>query len=601
MINTYAKILSLLSPAEKRRFFILLGLVFLLSVFEAGSVVSILPFLQVLSNPEMIQTNSMLSWAYETFGFTSNQSFFVAMGTGVFLFTITGLIFKALMIWVLTRFSMMRSYVLSSRLLEGYLHQPYVWFLSRHSSDLGNSVLAEVDTTVSGALLPAMRLIPDLLTATLLIGALFFFEPLIALGAIVTLGGAYTLIYVFIRLLLLRVGAARVTANKRRFHVVQEAMGGIKELKIIGLEKDFMRRFRAAAIVMARAQTTSQVLRQVPRYALEGIAFGGVIVLILVLLARGDGDLTALLPTLGLIAATGMRLIPSLQQVYNRIATIRFNQNTLDRIHADIMALDKDRLKRRAAAEAVPPLRLQNELRLEDAVYAYPNTEQSALTRMSLTIPANTTVGIVGGTGAGKTTLVDVILGLLELQGGQLIVNDEPITADKIRAWQKTIGYVPQQIFLTDDTVASNIAFGVAPDLIDMAAVEAAAKAASLHDFVMSELPEGYQTQVGERGVRLSGGQRQRIGIARALYHNPDVLIMDEATSALDNITERAVMEAVNNISGSKTIIMIAHRLSTVRNCDKIFLLREGKVAAEGTYDALIETDSQFRAMASSG
>ncbi|MEP2473688.1 MAG: ABC transporter ATP-binding protein [Paracoccaceae bacterium] len=578
-------------------------MVFVLSVFEAGSVVSILPFLQVLSNPEMIQTNTMLAWAYGTFGFTNNQAFFVAMGAGVFLFTVTGLIFKAFMVWVLTRFSLMRSYVLSSRLLEGYLHQPYVWFLSRHSSDLGNSVLAEVDTTVSGSLLPAMRLIPDLLTAILLIGALFYFEPVIALGAVISLGGAYTLIYVCIRLLLLRVGASRVTANKRRFHVVQEAMGGIKELKIIGLEKDFIRRFRVAALTMARAQTTSQVLRQVPRYALEGIAFGGVIMLILVLLARGsgDGDLTTLLPTLGLIAATGMRLIPSLQQVYNRIATIRFNENTLDRIHTDLMALDKDRLKRRDAAEAVAPLRLTTELRLEEAVYAYPNTEQSALTRMSLTIPANTTVGIVGGTGAGKTTVVDVILGLLDLQDGQLIVNDEPVTTEKIRAWQKTIGYVPQQIFLTDDTVASNIAFGVAPELIDTAAVEAAAKAASLHDFIMTELPEGYQTQVGERGVRLSGGQRQRIGIARALYHNPDVLIMDEATSALDNLTERAVMEAVTNISGSKTIIMIAHRLSTVRNCDTIFLLRDGKVAAEGTYDALIEMDSQFRDMASAG
>ncbi|MFV2038242.1 MAG: ABC transporter ATP-binding protein, partial [Paracoccaceae bacterium] len=228
----------------------------------------------------------------------------------------------------------------------------------------------------------------------------------------------------------------------------------------------------------------------------------------------------------------------------------------------------------------------------------YPTAEKTALRGLSLVIPANTTVGIVGGTGAGKTTLVDIILGLLQQDSGTLLVDGAPVEVAQVRAWQKSLGYVPQHIFLSDASVAANIAFGVKDEDIDMAVVKRTAKTASLHDFVISELADGYATQVGERGVRLSGGQRQRIGIARALYHNPDVLIMDEATSALDNLTERAVMQAVHNISGSKTIIMIAHRLSTVKNCDQIFLLRDGGVVASGRFEDLVARDAEFRDMA---
>jgi ATP-binding cassette, subfamily B, bacterial PglK len=243
-------------------------------------------------------------------------------------------------------------------------------------------------------------------------------------------------------------------------------------------------------------------------------------------------------------------------------------------------------------------LRLNRTLVLEGISYAYPAAERQAITGLDLAIAAKSRVGIVGGTGAGKTTAVDIMLGLLEPQQGTLLVDGIPITRENRLAWQRSIGYVPQQIFLSDDTVAGNIAFGRKPSDIDRAAVERAARTAELHDFVMRELPEGYDTFVGERGVRLSGGQRQRIGIARALYHDPDVLILDEATSALDNLTERAVMDAVHNLGHAKTIVMIAHRLSTVRDCDIIFMLENGRVIASGSYDELLENNRQFRALA---
>lgn len=598
MLKTYSMILSLLSPVERKRFFILLGLVFVLAVFEAISVLSILPFLQVLASPELIQTNKIFAELYQFGGFSTDRNFTIALGVLVFLVTVFGLIFKTIMVWVLTRFSMMRSYGLSARLLSGYLHQPYIWFLSRHSSDLSTGVLTEVDRMVSGSLIPAMRLIPDFLTAILLICAVFYFEPEVAVAATILLGGAYVLIYVWVRNLLLRIGTARLEANKTRFHVVQEAIGGIKELKLMALEDGFLHHFRVAAFRMAKAQTLSMVVSQIPRYALEALAFGGMILLVLVLMVRGDGNVTEIVPTLGLIAVTGSRLFPALQQIYSRITKIRFNEKTLERIHADIIGLDRSYAKTRRAGETLPPQHLWDTLELSHVGYQYPDMDKSALMDLSLTIKANTTIGIVGGTGAGKTTLVDIILGLLSPVEGNLIVDGTKITQHNIRAWQKSLGYVPQQIFLSDDTIAANIAFGTDPEKVDMAIVKNAARAASLDAFITSELPDGYLTKVGERGVRLSGGQRQRIGIARALYHSPDVLIMDEATSALDNLTERAVMEAVQNISGRKTIILIAHRLTTVKNCDNIFLLRQGGVAASGTYGELIKTDKEFREMA---
>jgi ABC-type multidrug transport system fused ATPase/permease subunit len=244
-------------------------------------------------------------------------------------------------------------------------------------------------------------------------------------------------------------------------------------------------------------------------------------------------------------------------------------------------------------------LPLTDRLELRDVYFTFPGGVVSTLRGLSLSIPARSTVGVVGGTGAGKTTAIDVILGLLVPDQGTVVVDGHALTAETRPAWQQSLGYVPQQIYLLDDTVAANIAFGIPPALRDMAAVERAARLAELHNFITTDLSQGYNTIVGERGVRLSGGQRQRIGIARALYHDPDILIFDEATSALDTVTERAVMEAVRNIGHAKTIIMIAHRLTTVRTCDTIFLLEDGRVAAEGDFETLVVKSATFRKMAS--
>ena len=337
------------------------------------------------------------------------------------------------------------------------------------------------------------------------------------------------------------------------------------------------------------------MIGELPRNLLEGLAFGGMLLLVITRLATQADGIGSLLPTLGLYAFAGVRLFPAMQQIYYEMATVRFSKPLFDSMYRELTA-QPGRPDDGASATGV--LHLESSLELSDVCYRYPNASRNALDGLTLTIPARTTVGFVGGTGAGKTTAIDVVMGLIRPASGALRVDGVVIDETNARAWRRSLGYVPQQIYLADDTIAANIAFGVPPEEIDMAAVERAAQIAELHRFIRSDLPQGYATHVGERGVRLSGGQRQRIGIARALYRDPDVLVLDEATSALDNLTEQAVMDALRNLGRTKTVIIIAHRLTTVRHCDEIFLMDRGGISARGTYDDLVARSDLFRRMA---
>jgi ABC-type multidrug transport system fused ATPase/permease subunit len=316
--------------------------------------------------------------------------------------------------------------------------------------------------------------------------------------------------------------------------------------------------------------------------------------IVLLLLISAKGDVSKVLPVVALYAFAGLRLLPTMQNIYANLVSLRFGGPALDAIHADLMDVQVPTVDNRERKR----LPLRDRIEINHLTFTYPKAACPALVDISLTIPARTTTGFVGSTGAGKTTLVDLILGLLEPQRGEIRIDGTRLTGANVRDWQQAIGYVPQGVFLIDDTVAANIAFGVAAHKIDMQTVEQVSRMAELHEFITQELPQGYATKVGERGVRLSGGQRQRIAIARALYHDPDVIVLDEATSALDNITERAVMDAIRNLTHRKAIIIIAHRLSTVRSCDQLFLLEEGRITASGTYDQLLNAHQAFRQMA---
>lgn len=593
MFQAYKLIWDILTKAERKDFVIVLLLSILMAVFETVGVAVILPFLQVLADPEMIQSNQILLWAYETIGSQSPKDFTIALGFGAFAIIVVGTFVRGFVTYILFRFSLMQSYSLSTRLLRGYLHQPYTWFLAQNSSELGQSLLSEVDLIVRECILPAVIFVFQTLICLLVVSLLFYVEPLVAFGAFLTIGGTYLLVYLGLRKALTRVGAGRFLANKERFQVAQEATGGIKEIKVMSLESVFIEQFRSPALRMAKFQTLGLIISTLPRFVLEAVAFGGFIFFVLIMIVYRDAGVENLLPLLGLIGMAATKLFPAIQQMYRQLTQIRMAAPAFATLHKNLTTMNTDPLP----TSNDKPLGLLSEIKLDNVNFAYPNTEINVLENYSMTINAGSTVGFVGGTGAGKTTVIDMMLGLLRPDAGSVLIDGSNLTKSNIAAWQKSIGYVPQSIFLTDDTLAANIAFGTAKDEIDQAAVERAARAAELHKFVESDLPDGYQTIVGERGIRLSGGQRQRIGIARALYRDPDVLILDEATSALDNITERAVMKAVHKMDKSKTIIMIAHRLSTVKNCDTIFLLENGKMVDCGTYDQLAERNDTFKEM----
>jgi len=596
VIQVYRRIFDLLDKTERRRFLILMGLLVLVAFAELAGLGVVFLLLGILSEPERIQENERLSWAFEAFGFTAVSSFQIALAVLAIVVVMASQAIKMAGIYASARFTSMRQYSLSSRLLSIYLRQPYIWFLAHSSSEVSRRVLSEVGTFINKVLKPSLDLVAAGLITLTIIGFLLAVDPIICIATALIIGGGYLAIYFWQRRRLKWIGKELVRHNQTRYRLTQEAMGGFKEVKLMGLERGYSRRFEKAALEAARHGAFASMLQQLPRLGLEAIVFGFLIGLVMVLLLWNEGNLAAIIPKLGIFAFATLRLLPALQRIYGAFTSILVGQASLEQIYDDFMKASKTAVNLPSGGDK--RLGLERAITLDNVAFSYPAAERTALRNVSLQIPKCTTVGIVGGTGAGKTTLVDLVLGLLTPDSGEIRIDDAPLSRNNLRSWQRSIGYVPQSIFLTEDSVRQNIAFGVPQEEIDSQAVERASRLAALHDFVMTELPDGYETLVGERGVRLSGGQRQRIGIARALYHSPSLLILDEATSALDNITERVVMEAVETIRHEMTIIMIAHRLSTVRNCDVIHVMEKGSVASSGTYDELLRDSALFQRMA---
>ncbi|MCK8463451.1 ABC transporter ATP-binding protein/permease [Aliiroseovarius sp. S1339] len=595
MTGTLRKLWSLLTPRERRRGTLVLGLALIMAVFEVIGVASVFPFFLALSDPGLVQTNSYLSAAYQWGGFTDHHSFLLALALVTFAFLISGALIRSAGEYAMTRFVQMRRHSLGTRLITRYLRQPYAFFLGRHTGEMAKNILSEVEQVTMFALAPVLRLTTSLVTLMAMLGFLIVMDPIIAFAAMAILGTAYTLIFLTIRRLVTRNSARRVAADEARYTIAREALGGIKDIRVLGKEDAYIRHFRAPSIEVSRMQAANLVLGQVPKYLVEAIGFGGMLLLCVALLATlgPNASTAAILPKLGVYTFAGYRMLPSVQGIYRAMVELRFGAGAVDVLFNDMQALPDTTPQ----AGNVQPIRLTKALEVTNVSYSYDDTTRS-LCDLSLTIPAGSSVGIVGSTGAGKTTLIDLLLGLLTPQSGRISVDGAPITAANVKGWQASIGYVPQSIFLADTTIAENIALGTPRAQIDMQRIAECARMAQLDHFVGTQLPDGYDTPTGESGVRLSGGQRQRIGIARALYHDPDILVFDEATSALDTTTEREVMKAIAGLQGQKTIVMIAHRISTVEACDKIVVLEEGRIAASGSYAQLIAKHDGFRALA---
>ena len=599
MFNVIGKLFDLLSSREKTHLCLLFAAMVVMAGVEMAGIASIMPFMAVVANPQVIETNRWLKLVYAFIGFDNGRDFLFFLGMLVLGLLVFSNLFKALMTWLSLRYDNRLNFMLAQRLLGKYMGRPYVFFLNRNSSELGKNVLNEVRNVITGVLSPGIQVLSGGLIVVCIFSLLLAVDPFIALTIAAILGGTYAGIYLLARHRMARIGQEQIKANAMKFKVAGEALNGIKELKILGREGVYLARFGIHAKQHASNNVTAGIIAQIPRYALEVLAFGGILMIVLYFLKAGEGS-EKMVPLMALYAFAGYRLLPALQQVFAGISSVRCGLAALDLLHQDMVdgqgeATGEDF---QARTPDLKPLAFTKELELRDVSFSYPGAREPVLNNINLTISANTTIGFVGATGSGKTTTVDLILGLLPPGAGKMLADGVEISGPEISRWQLNLGYVPQNIYLSDDTISRNIAFGVPDAEIDQRQVVRAARIANLADFVENELPEGYETIIGERGVRLSGGQRQRIGIARALYRDPAVLIMDEATSALDGLTEEAVMDAIRNLSRQKTIIMIAHRLSTVRDCDVIYLLEHGRLVAQGDYATLQRTSHWFRTVA---
>lgn len=600
MLKIFHKLYDILDARERWLTLLVFIVMILVALLETMGVASIMPFMAVLANPGVVETNQYLAAVYAVMSFDSKDKFLFFLGVLFLVLVLGSLALKALAFWMQVRFSATRNHSWSCRLIKNYLNQPYDWFLNQHSGMLGASVLNEISKLVHGVLFPAIQLVSNGLVALFLLALMVAVDPVLAMVVALVLGVAYSTLFYFVRHYIRRIGEESRLANRERFKIAQEAFGGVKDVKVAGLEAIFVERYRVPSLGMTRREVAIKILSELPSFIMQALVLGGIMVMLLYFLAS-RGGLQEALPVFSLYAFAGYRMMPSLQSIYRFLSEIRYNAAVLESLYPDLQLIQRDtaaNIASVAVSGKLEPLGLHEALELDDISYRYPGADKQALKAVSLKIPACSTVGLVGPTGSGKTTLVDMILGLLQPENGVLVADGKQLSPNLRRAWQLSIGYVPQHIYLSDDTISSNIAFGIPVSQIDQSAVESASRAANLHEFVTNELPDGYTTIVGERGVRLSGGQRQRIGIARALYRNPDILIMDEATSALDNLTEHAVMDAVYNLGKKKTIILIAHRLTTVRECDQIYYLEQGRIIAAGKYDELLATNPRFRLMA---
>lgn len=597
MFTVFKKLHALLNHQERRRAALLFVLMLGAALVEVVGVASVMPFVAVLSNPDVVESNAYLARLYEWSGIQEIRSFMIALGALVLVVFVSSLALKALNAYSILRFSNMRSHAFSYRLLAGYMAKPYTFFLGRNTADLSKTLFSEVSEVINGILLPALKMVSGCIVALLVISLLFVVEPLLTLIVGAVLGGSFFGVYVLSRKALKRLGRQRVAANTLRFVLANEALNGNKELRLLGRERSYLERFEKASETFARHQAASKAMGDIPQFAIQAIAFGGILVLILYLMGR-YGGLQEAMPVIALYAFAGYRLLPAFQEIFKNSTQLRFYHAALDSLHADLSEVGFAPTSRHIDHCSLAT-RLNGDIELHGLTFRYAGAAQPVISNLELKIKAGSCVAFVGSTGAGKSTIVDLILGLLSPEDGEIRVAGRPLDEKNLRNWQRNIGYVPQSIYLADTTVAENIAFGVPYEQIDHEAVERAARAAHIHEFISTQLPEGYRTGIGERGVRLSGGQRQRIGIARALYHDPGVVVFDEATSALDNATEAAVMEAVNELAGSKTVILIAHRLSTVKRCDAIFVLEKGRMNGVGTYDELIKNNEAFSRMAS--
>ncbi len=571
----------------------LVSVLMLVSAFaEIVSLGAVLPFLGILISPGRIFNHPLAAEVVQALGITSaDQLVFPVTIAFVSVALIAGAI-RMLLLWVSTRLAYASGTDLSIDVYQRTLYQPYSVHIARNSSEVISGVISKVGQTVS-LLTFFQTLVGSSVSLVAIIGTLIAIDPIVALVAATGFGFSYGLVTWLMRFRLKHNGQRVAREQTQMIKALQEGLGGIRDVLLDGTQSVYCNIYRRADYSLKRALANNQFIAGSPRFAMEALG----ITLIATLaygLSKAGGIATAL-PTLGALALGTQRLLPALNQIYSSWSGIVGSHASL----ADAIELLDQPLSAEALRSDILALDFQGSIQFKDVRFRYNSDGPWVLDNFNLSIPKGSRVGFVGSTGSGKSTTLDLLMGLLRPTEGEFLVDGESIDEKSTRAWQKTIAHVPQSIFLADSTIAENIAFGVPLEAIDQERVKQAAQRAQIADFVETQA-EGYNAFVGERGIRLSGGQRQRIGIARALYKQASVLVFDEATSALDNATEQSVMRSIEGLGHDLTILIIAHRLTTVQHCNVIVELEHGRVVAQGTYEQLRESSPSFREMTQS-
>jgi ABC-type multidrug transport system fused ATPase/permease subunit len=581
-----------LSQRRRRQFGLLIILMLASAFAEVISLGAVLPFLGILVAPEQIFQHPVIAEVGLAWGIVSADQLVLPLTVAFATAALIAGTIRIILLWASTRLAFSTGADLSIEVYRRTLYQHYWVQVARNSSEVISGITNKVNTVMFGVLLSSLRLVSSTVLLVAIMIALIVIDPVVAAVATVGFGSCYVLIIWLSRRQLLRNSQRIASEQTQVIKALQEGLGGIRDVLLDGTQPVYCDIYRRADHPLRRAQGNSVFIEGCPRFVLEALGMVLIAALAFALSLQGGGISTAL-PVLGALALGAQRLLPAMQQIYSAWANITGSRISL----VDIIQLLDQPLPAELLQPAPVPLPLQDSICFDSVRFRYTDNGHWVLNGFSLNIPKGARVGFVGSTGSGKSTALDLLMGLLLPTEGELLVDGQPIRGSRLRAWQQRIAHVPQSIFLADTTLAENIAFGVAPSDIDMERVRKAARQAQIADFIESSL-DGYNAYVGERGIRLSGGQRQRIGIARALYKQASVLVFDEATSALDSTTERSVMDAIEALSSELTILIIAHRLTTVRLCDTIVHLENGQVVGQGTYYELLESSSTFRIMA---
>jgi len=563
---------------------------------EVASIFSITPFMAIVGDPSLLQKENLLGTLYIKSNLTIPYEFIFYLGFIVLAILMISAFISIFITWRLAIFSTKIGVEIGDSLYSYYLNQDWLFHTRGSSSNLTKKISTDTARLTTEFILPLMYLNSRLCLTLIVVLILLIYDPLVLTICLVIFSGGYFFIF--------KIAQTKLEINNKnisnmfleRYKLMNSGFGGIKEVLLMGKSSNFIKLFTTAGNKLAYSQGVNKAIALVPRYFMELMGFTFMISLVLYLISKSQGVLflASILPILSIYAIAGIKLLPALQQIFGAITTIKGNLSAYKSIEEDLKNINTQVKKKIEANKQV--WSKHNEICLKNITFNFTEKKFFTINNVSLTIKPNTSVGFVGKSGSGKSTIIDIITGLIEPQQGEITIDGIPLNKKNLRTWQNKIGIVPQAIFLLEGSIAENVAFGISHDLIDHQQVKKALKLAYLEEW-LSGLENGIHTKVGERGIQLSGGQRQRIAIARSLYYEPDVLIFDEATSALDRITEKTIMNSIDDFSGKKTLIMISHRLTTVQKCDQIFIIDKGSIIDSGTYQELLKKNEQFKKM----